>query len=130
MMTDNTTNMYITPETTSSPSNVVDELITNTRYEDFLKNLMQQVMRPEFNALKETVSGLCKEVHDLKQDNKELREDMEELKIGNEKLTGEVHELQVNNEKLKSENISLRLHIDSIQMQVSRQNQDTEELMK
>ena len=66
-MTDNTTNMEITTEAASSSSNVEDELINNTRYGDFLKNLMQQVMRPELNALKETVTGLCNEVHDLKQ---------------------------------------------------------------
>ena len=39
-------------------------------------------------------------------------------------------ELKVNNDKFKSENTSLKLHIESIQMQVSRQNQNTEELMK
>ena len=122
--------MEITTEAASSSSNVVDELINNTRYGDFLKNLMQQVMRPEFKALKETVTGLCNEVHDLKQDNKELREDIEELKTDNEKLTGEMHELKVNNDKIKSGNTSLKLHIESIQMQVSRQNQNTEELMK
>ena len=49
----------------------------------------------------------CKEVHDLKMNNKEIREDMEELKTDNEKLTGEVHNLNVNNDKLKSENTSL-----------------------
>ena len=122
-MEDNTTNMDITIEAASSSSNVVNELINNTQYGGFLKNLMQQVMRPEFNALKETIKRLCNKVHDLKQDNKELRKDIEELKIDKEKLTGEMHKLKVNNDKLKSENTSLKLHIESIQMQVRTESE-------
>ena len=64
----------------SSGSNVVDELITNKMYSDFLTNLMKGVVRPDFDELKETVAELRNDVHELKQENKELRNEVEDLK--------------------------------------------------
>ena len=110
-------------DVTSSGSNVVDELITNQKYGNFLRNLMKDVMKPEFNELKETVAELRNDVHELKLENRELRNEIENLKTENEKIQGEMHDIQVDKEKLQSENQSLKLHVESIQYTVIAQRE-------
>ena len=110
-------------DVTSSGSNVVDELITNESYGNFLKNLMKDVMKPEFNELKEAVAELRNDVHELKKENSELRNEIENLKTENEKIQGELHDIQVDKETLQSENQSLKLHVQSIQHTVIAQRE-------
>ena len=118
---ENTDNMNV--DVASSGSTVVDELITNQSYGNFLRNLMRDVMKPEFNELKETVAELRNDVHELKKENRELRNEIEDLKTENEKIQGELHDIQVDKEKLQSENHSLKLHVDSIQHTVIAQRE-------
>ena len=67
--------------TVGSSDLIVEQLISNKKYENWLSTLMNNAMKPEFQKLKKTVTELGKEIHGLKKEKEELQGEIDNLKV-------------------------------------------------
>ena len=65
----------------TASSDLVEQLIGNRKYENWLATLMNSAMKPEFQELKKSVTELHQEIHSMKKEIKVLHEEINKLKV-------------------------------------------------
>ena len=115
---------------TASSSDLVEQLISNKRYENWLSTLMNNAMKPEFQELKKTVTELRNEIHGLKKENEELHEEINELKVGRDEVKSEIQHLRWEKDNNTHANKETNRHLEQLRSTVSMQGDRVEELQQ
>ena len=114
----------------TASSDLVDQLISNKKYENWLSTLMNNAMKPEFQELKKTVTELREEIHGLKTENEELHEEINELKVDRDESKSEIQRLKWEKENNTHTIEETDRHLEQLRTTVSLQGERVEELQQ
>ena len=114
----------------TASSDLVDQLISNKKYENWLSTLMNNAMKPEFQELKKTVTELREETHGLKKENEELHEEINVLKVDRDESKSEIQRLKWEKENNTHAIEETDRHLEQLRTTVSLQGERVEELQQ